>query len=133
MAVVDIIQHAAFGDNSFSHPSSVAVQLGSKIQLGSRVYIERRGWLLAEDYHAKEFQGKKLDPRFDMYAGKSDQNTLQRLDCRANVTGYGPKESVPKEMQQKGPAPGGWPVSQSKDRLIFTTGSLIPVRQKTGE
>jgi RHS repeat-associated protein len=117
--VVDVIQHAVLGDNSFANPSSVAAQLGSKIQLGSRVYIEGRGWFVAEDHHAKEFQGKKLDPRFDMYAGKSDINTLQRLDGRANVTVYGPKESISKEMQQKGPAVGGWPRSPSKDKLEF--------------
>ena len=72
--------------------------------------------------------GQKLDQRFDMYSGKSDKKTRDSLSGRADATVYGPKESVPKDVQQKGPGEG-WLLSPDKEKVILK----IPVRQTTGQ
>jgi hypothetical protein len=92
------------------------------------VYVQGKGWFVVEDTHGRTAEGKKLDQRFDMYSGKSDKQTRDALSGRADVTVYGPKESVPKDTQQKG-AGEGWRLSQDKERVILR----IPVRQRIGE
>jgi RHS repeat-associated protein len=95
----DTVSHAALGDGTFDHPSSVAVHPNSGIRMGSRVYVKGVGWFKVEDVCSTRMP----TDTFDMWTGRSNPRQRAQLTGSRDVTVYGPKEAVPRRKRQLGP------------------------------
>ena len=92
------IAHAVLGDGSFDYPSSLAVHPDSGIRMGSRVYVESRGWFVVEDRCAEDMDINT----FDMWTGRSDIALRSSLSGRLNVYVFPKGLAVPDNWRARG-------------------------------
>jgi len=93
------ISRANIGDNSFSHPTSVAVSPESNIAYGSHILIQGYGWFIAQDQTQSGLSGV---PRFDMWTALASANTVSSLTTTATVTVFSSNELVPNSYSSQG-------------------------------
>jgi len=94
------ISRADIGDNTFNHPSSLAVSPEAGIAYGSKVLISGYGWFRVEDSTSKGLSGL---PRFDMWTALASSSTLSSLSGQRTVTVFDQNESIASSYSNQGP------------------------------
>ncbi len=91
--------HLGFG--SYDDPSSAAVHPDSGIPDNSMIYVDGKGWFVAEDFFHRTVKGKPTPlNKIDMWTGYTTTGEQEALDPGyADVTIYSPNYKVPVKEQ----------------------------------